>query len=99
MITSSAPGLSARRSTRATSSPSSPSFPPSCCVSVLRSFPVSGDPAAAQVTLIWSSDGKRLYAAETMRNQIAEIDADTGKVLRRIDVGKNGDGLAVTRVP
>lgn len=66
--------------------------------SVLRSFPVSGDPAATQVTLIWSSDGKRLYAAETMRNQIAEIDAETGKVLRRIDVGKNGDGLAVATV-
>lgn len=67
--------------------------------SVLRSFPVSGDPQAAQVTLIWSADGKRLYAAETARNQIAEIDAETGKVLRRIDVGKNGDGLAVTTVP
>jgi YVTN family beta-propeller protein len=67
--------------------------------SVLRSFPVSGDSTVAQVTLIWSSDGKRLYAAETMRNQIAEIDAGTGKVLRRIDVGKNGDGLAVTRLP
>jgi DNA-binding beta-propeller fold protein YncE len=67
--------------------------------SVLRSFPVSGDSTAAQVTLIWSSDGTRLYAAETMRNQIAEIDAGTGKVLRRIDVGKNGDGLAVTRLP
>ncbi|WP_343519570.1 PQQ-binding-like beta-propeller repeat protein [Sphingomonas sp.] len=67
--------------------------------SVLRSFPVSGEPQAAQVTLVWSADGKRLYAAETMRNQIAEIDAETGKVLRRIDVGKNGDGLAVTTVP
>jgi YVTN family beta-propeller protein len=67
--------------------------------SVLRSFPVSGDPQAAQVTLIWSADGTRLYAAETARNQVAEIDVDTGKVLRRIDVGKNGDGLAVTRVP
>ncbi|MCW4460136.1 hypothetical protein OK349_00315 [Sphingomonas sp. BT-65] len=66
---------------------------------VLRSFPISGDPQAAQVTLIWSGDGKRLYAAETARNQVAEIDADSGKVLRRIDVGKNGDGLAVTRVP
>lgn len=66
--------------------------------SVLRSFPVSGDPQAAQVTLIWSTDGKSLYAAETERNQVAEIDVDTGKVLRRIDVGKNGDGLAVTKV-
>lgn len=66
--------------------------------SMLRSFPVSGDPAVMQVTLIWSGDGKRLYAAETGRNQIAEIDVETGKVLRRIDVGKNGDGLAVTTV-
>lgn len=66
--------------------------------SVLRSFPVSGDAAATQVTLIWSSDGKRLYAAETARNQIAEIDVAAGKVLRRIDVGKYGDGLAVTTV-
>lgn len=66
--------------------------------SVLRSFPVSGDPRAAQVTLIWSPDGTKLYAAETGRDQVAEIDAESGKVLRRIDVGKNGDGLAVTKV-
>ncbi len=67
--------------------------------SVSRSFPVSGEGAAGQVTLIWSADGKRLYAAETARNQIAEIDAATGKVLRRIAVGKNGDGLAVGKLP
>jgi YVTN family beta-propeller protein len=66
--------------------------------SVLRSFPVSGDAAATQVTLIWSNDGSKLYAAETGRNQIAEIDAASGKVLRRIDVGEKGDGLAVTTV-
>ncbi len=54
--------------------------------------------AAAQVTLIWSNDGTRLYAAETARDTVAEIDVATGKVLRRIAVGKNGDGLAVTRV-
>lgn len=67
--------------------------------SVTRSFPVSGDAAATQVTLIWSTDGSKLYAAETGRNQIAEIDAASGKVVRRIDVGEKGDGLAVTRVP
>jgi YVTN family beta-propeller protein len=67
--------------------------------SVQRSFPVSGSAEAGQVTLIWSADGKRLYAAETARDQVAEIAVDTGKVLRRIDVGKNGDGLAVTRIP
>lgn len=68
-------------------------------LAVLRSFPVSGDAEAMQVTLIWSADGKRLYAAETMRDQVAEIDVESGKVLRRIAVGKNGDGLAVTSIP
>lgn len=67
--------------------------------SVLRSFPISGSAEAGQVTLTWSRDGKRLYAAETARNQVAEIDAEAGRVLRRIDVGKNGDGLAVTTLP
>lgn len=65
---------------------------------VLRSFDISGEQAAAQVTLIWSTDGTRLYAAETARDTVAEIDVATGKVLRRIAVGRNGDGLAVTRV-
>lgn len=66
---------------------------------VSRSFPVSGEGAAGQVTLIWSADGKRLYAAETARNQVAEIDVASGQVLRRIAVGKNGDGLAVASLP
>ncbi len=66
---------------------------------VARTLTVSGDPQAAQVTLIWSGDGQRLYAAETARNQVAEIDVANGKVLRRIDVGKNGDGLAVAKLP
>lgn len=66
---------------------------------VLRSFPVSGESAAGQVTLIWSADGKRLYAAETARNMVAEIDVTTGKLLRRIAVGKNGDGLALGKLP
>lgn len=65
---------------------------------VLRSFPVSGSAEAGQVTLIWSKDGQRLYAAETARNQVAEIDVAAGKLLRRIAVGKNGDGLAVTSI-
>ncbi len=66
---------------------------------VSRTFAVSGEGTAGQVTLIWSADGKRLYAAETARNQVAEIDVTTGKVLRRIAVGKNGDGLAVGKLP
>lgn len=67
--------------------------------SVLRSFPVSGDKAAGQVTLIWSPNGHRLYAAETANDQVAEIEVATGKVLRRIAVGRNGDGLAIAKIP
>jgi YVTN family beta-propeller protein len=62
---------------------------------VLRTIPVSGLRDAAQVTIIFSLDGKRLYAAETGRDVVAEIELASGKVLRRIAVGKQGDGLAI----
>lgn len=61
-----------------------------------RTITVSGDPKAAQVTILLSKDGKRLYAAETGVNQVAEVDLTTGKVLRRLPAGKNGDGLAIS---
>jgi YVTN family beta-propeller protein len=54
-----------------------------------------GGPEAVQVTLLLSPDGKRLYAAETGRNTVAEIDVATWKVLRRLPAGKQGDGLAI----
>jgi len=60
-----------------------------------RTIPVSGSGEAGQVTILFSSDGERLYAAETGRDQVAEIDLASGKVLRRIAAGKNGDGLAI----
>lgn len=56
---------------------------------------VSGDPRAMQVTLAFSRDGRRLYVAETMKDTIAEVDMASGKVLRRIAAGRNGDGLAI----
>ncbi|MBD3731957.1 MAG: beta-propeller fold lactonase family protein [Sphingopyxis sp.] len=56
---------------------------------------VSEGDTARQVTLLWSRDSKRLYAAETGVDKVAEIDVATGKVLRRIAAGKNGDGLAI----
>ncbi len=62
---------------------------------VLRTVPVSGQKDAGQVTILFSRDGKRLYAAETYRNEIAEIDMKTGTVLRRLPAGKNGDGLGI----
>ncbi|WP_447756910.1 hypothetical protein [Sphingopyxis fribergensis] len=61
----------------------------------LRTITVSGEQAKGQVTLLFSADSKRLYAAETGHDKVAEIDVASGKVLRRIAAGKNGDGLAI----
>lgn len=61
----------------------------------VKAIKVSGEQEKGQVTLLWSSDSKRLYAAETGHDKVAEIDVATGTVLRRIAAGKNGDGLAI----
>ena len=63
----------------------------------LKTITVSGEAAKGQVTLLFSPDSKRLYAAETGHDKIAEIDVASGEVLRRIAAGKNGDGLAIAR--
>ncbi|MEL1250530.1 YncE family protein [Aurantiacibacter gilvus] len=63
---------------------------------VVRTIPVSGSRDAVQVTLVFSEDGARLYAAETANDTIAEVDFASGEVLRRIPTGPGGDGLAVT---
>ena len=60
-----------------------------------RQVPVSGSREAGQVTIIFSDDGRRIYAAETGRDQVAEVELASGKVLRRLTAGKNGDGLAI----
>ena len=60
----------------------------------IRDLPVSGVQAAGQVTILFGPGGL-LYAAETGRDEVAEIDLEAGKVLRRIKAGKNGDGLAI----
>jgi DNA-binding beta-propeller fold protein YncE len=62
---------------------------------VAREVAVSGEQSAAQVTLAFSADGSRLYAAETATDTIAEIDFATGQILRRLPTGEGGDGLAV----
>ena len=61
----------------------------------VRDVAISGEQEAGQVTILFSADGKRIYAAETGRDAIAEADLATGKVLRRLPAGKNGDGLAI----
>ena len=60
----------------------------------LRDVPVSGTQEAGQVTILFGPEG-RLYAAETGRDEVAEVDLASGTVLRRIKAGKNGDGLAI----
>jgi YVTN family beta-propeller protein len=62
----------------------------------IRDISVAGTQDAGQVTILFATDG-RLYAAETGRNTIAEIDLASGKVLRRLSAGKNGDGLAIAQ--
>ena len=61
----------------------------------LKTIKVSGEAAKGQVSLLFSADSKRLYAAETGHDKVAEIDVASGAVLRRIAAGKNGDGLAI----
>lgn len=62
----------------------------------LRTITVSGQGGAfQQVTILFSPDGQRIYAAETGIDRIAEVDLATGKVLGRLPAGKNGDGLAI----
>ncbi len=61
----------------------------------VRDVALSGSQEAGQVTILFSPDGKRLYAAETGRDTVAEVDLATGEVLRRLPAGKNGDGLAI----
>ena len=62
---------------------------------VARTIAVSGSREAAQVTILFSADGARIYAAETGRNQVAEVDFASGRVLRRLPAGTAGDGLAI----
>ena len=63
----------------------------------VRDVSISGTQEAGQVTILFGPDGK-LYAAETGRNAVAEIDLASGKVLRRLPAGTNGDGLAIAPV-
>jgi YVTN family beta-propeller protein len=62
---------------------------------VARSVPVARDGSSGQVTLVFSQDGSRLYAAETAKDTVAEVDFESSSVLRRLPAGDGGDGLAV----
>jgi len=65
----------------------------------VREVPVSGVREAGQVTILFSADGRRLYVAETGRDQVAEVEIASGRVLRRLAAGAQGDGLAIAARP
>jgi YVTN family beta-propeller protein len=62
---------------------------------LVRTIAVGGSREAAQVTILFSRDGRRLYVAETGRNTVAEVDFESGAVLRRLPAGTAGDGLSL----
>ena len=62
---------------------------------VERTIRISGVRETGQVTLLFSADGTRLYAAETGINKIVEIDFETGALIGRLSAGSQGDGLAI----
>ena len=61
----------------------------------VRDISVSGSGEARQVTILFSAAGARLYAAETGRDRVAEVALESGRVLRRLAAGAQGDGLAI----
>ena len=66
---------------------------------VVRTISVLGGRGEQQVTIIFSPDGSRIYAALTGANKIAEIDFASGKQLRLLSGGTKGDGLAIVPAP
>lgn len=62
----------------------------------VRTINVGKDgPVSMQVTILFSNDGQRIYVAETGTDTVAEVDFETGEVLRRLPAGRQGDGLAI----
>ena len=67
---------------------------------VIRTIPVSSPQEAErrqQVTIAWAPDGERIYVAETGTDTIAEVNYESGNVVRRFSAGDGGDGLAVVQ--
>jgi DNA-binding beta-propeller fold protein YncE len=47
--------------------------------------------------LVWTPDGKSVFASEAGAGTIAEIDRAAGKVVRRVETGRYPSGLAIAR--
>ena len=63
---------------------------------LVRTIEVGSDgPVTAQVTILFSNDGQKIYVAETGTDTVAEVDFESGQLLRRLSAGRQGDGLAI----
>ena len=47
--------------------------------------------------IVFSADGKQLYTANGSSNDVSVVDAESGKVLRKIAVGGGPWGISVSR--
>ncbi|MEH6790686.1 YncE family protein [Parasphingorhabdus sp.] len=56
---------------------------------------ISGTADSRQVTILFSSDGSKMYVAETGPDTVAEVDLSSRVVVRRLGAGADGDGLGV----
>jgi hypothetical protein len=60
-----------------------------------RGILLIGNKGEDTMSFVSLADGRLVYAAETGRNSIAEVDLETGTVLRRLPAGTAGDGLGI----
>lgn len=65
---------------------------------LIRTLRVPGGAGSELVTLLFSDDGRRLYAALTKTNRIAEFSFPDGRLIGQLAVGVQGDGLAIAPV-
>lgn len=62
--------------------------------SIAVSSPAEAE-AKTQVTILFSPGGERIYVAETRADTVAEVDFQSGEVLRRLPGSGGGDGMAI----
>jgi DNA-binding beta-propeller fold protein YncE len=65
---------------------------------LVQTLQVPGGSASELVTLLFSANGKRLYAALTRTNRVAEFSFPDGRLIGQLAAGVQGDGLAIAPV-
>ncbi len=63
---------------------------------VIRTQTILGTAEAAQVTILFSPDGERLYVAQTASGLVVEVDLDEGELLGMLGAADGSDGLAIS---